>query len=286
VVAVGRVAVSAWPAAGPSAPYERALGDPGFLERVARRYGGRHDLLDALWWLDHPGQPGPSGAAPPLAALAGARRTLYARDTSPGAVARYTAAAAVEAADRSALLEAIAEAERSQAAAAAGQGDRRPRTPRGWRGSVLAAVLGGVALLGWSRATQPAPVDAGERVVLEVRTGSGDALAVFRPAPTWERLDERRLAVLGRATVVGQLRRGLVCLELRSGGAASGACRTVTGFRRDGLEVPFPTGSAEVGELRWFPDGRLRISIPRSRPDRLHPPPHNDAVMRPAATAP
>ncbi len=54
---------------GPSA-YDRALAEPRFLRAVRDAYAGPGDLLDALWWLEHPHEPGPSGAPPPAATTA------------------------------------------------------------------------------------------------------------------------------------------------------------------------------------------------------------------------
>jgi hypothetical protein len=39
-------------------------------DRFARHYRGRHSPEDALWWLDHPDDPGPTSAPPPAVVLA------------------------------------------------------------------------------------------------------------------------------------------------------------------------------------------------------------------------
>jgi hypothetical protein len=133
----------------------------------------------------------------------------------------------------------------------------------------VVAILAAFAVLGWTRpALDPASAESdGHRsreVVLETRTATSDALSVFAPttASQGAPVRERRLATIAGSTIVAVRANGLVCLELRRGGATSGACRVVAGFRVTGLELPFPTGSGDVGEVRWFPDGRLRLSLP------------------------
>ncbi|MCU1472752.1 hypothetical protein, partial [Amnibacterium sp.] len=70
--------VPAWPERGPDAGfYGRALADPLFRARFEAAYTGEDDPLDALWWLDRPGEAAPSGATAPAAVAATARRALY-----------------------------------------------------------------------------------------------------------------------------------------------------------------------------------------------------------------
>ena len=88
--------------------YDRALAEPRFLRAVRDAYDGPADLLDALWWLDRPHEPGPSGAPAPAAEAAEARRALYRRSTAPAALDRYREAADREAATRAAVAAAIA----------------------------------------------------------------------------------------------------------------------------------------------------------------------------------
>ncbi|MCS5714034.1 hypothetical protein NVV95_05655 [Herbiconiux sp. CPCC 205716] len=75
--------------------YLRARRDPEFRERVARGYHGAHDVLDALWWREHPGSPTPDGVESPAARRAELQRTAY-------APAARGAADAVPRADRAA----------------------------------------------------------------------------------------------------------------------------------------------------------------------------------------
>jgi len=80
---------------GPDAGlYGQALADPLFRARFEAAYTGDDDPLDALWWLDHPREAAPSGAAAPAARAAAARLALYGPGTEPAAVARYEQAAA------------------------------------------------------------------------------------------------------------------------------------------------------------------------------------------------
>jgi hypothetical protein len=58
--------------------YLRAKRDGDFRERVARAYGGANDVLDALWWREHPGSPTPAGVESPTARRAELQRTAFA----------------------------------------------------------------------------------------------------------------------------------------------------------------------------------------------------------------
>jgi hypothetical protein len=98
-------------AGGTGSAYERALAEPRFLRSVRAAYVGPDDLLDALWWLDHPLRPGPSGARPPAADAAAARRALYGRSVPPQALDRYREAAEREEETRTAIAAALAAVE-------------------------------------------------------------------------------------------------------------------------------------------------------------------------------
>ena len=87
--------------------YERALAHPRFLAAVRAAYDGPHDVLDALWWLEHPLQPGPSGAIAPAMEVAVAQRSLYARSGTEAAHTRYREATERELASRSAIAAAL-----------------------------------------------------------------------------------------------------------------------------------------------------------------------------------
>ena len=91
----------------PSPNWERARSDLAFLRRVQSRYQGDRDVWDALWWLDHPDEIGPSGAAPPTLERRRLRTAVYAPSADGDAVARLEAFDAVEARERDAVLEAV-----------------------------------------------------------------------------------------------------------------------------------------------------------------------------------
>lgn len=60
--------------------YERGRVDETFLDRFTAAYRGEHAPLDALWWLEHPGETAPSGALAPEAALEPLHRAVFGRD--------------------------------------------------------------------------------------------------------------------------------------------------------------------------------------------------------------
>jgi hypothetical protein len=72
-----RSGLSVAPAQGDGDPYSRALQDSEFLEHIRSTYVGGHDALDALWWLSHPNDSGPSGAPPPSARLHALQHRLF-----------------------------------------------------------------------------------------------------------------------------------------------------------------------------------------------------------------
>jgi hypothetical protein len=260
-------------------PYEHAVTDAGFCARVASRYAGEHDLLDALWWLDHPDDLAPSGAPSPRRLLSIARRSLYDRQPAPTDLERYTSAADRERSDRTVLVAAVAAAESAEpeppevevqtdaaqadvAPVPAGPARPRSRSLRFRWGAVLLTALAVVAVLGWSRGLALPAAIARSTVLVEVSTVPVDALPLLVgtagkvPEP---RVRLRRLAVVAGTAVIARLTKGIVCLELRGRGTMSGACRPVAEFRARGLQLPFPTGSDALDEVRWLPDGRLQL---------------------------
>ncbi|RFA18042.1 hypothetical protein [Subtercola boreus] len=74
--------------------YARFERDAAFREAVAEAYAGRHDVGDALWWLEHPELDAPSGTASPLAPLAGLQRAAYGRPDAGGSAVRGEAGGA------------------------------------------------------------------------------------------------------------------------------------------------------------------------------------------------
>lgn len=99
--------------------YLRAKRDAEFRDRVARAYDGANDVLDALWWREHPGSPTPAGVESPAARRAELQRAAFAPAAkgSADAVPRADRAAAelaqldaVLAEEREAIDQAVAEA--------------------------------------------------------------------------------------------------------------------------------------------------------------------------------
>lgn len=62
---------------GTDVTYVQARRDPDFLHRVREAYTGRHDALDALWWLSRPLEAGPSGATSPGTELRDLQRRVF-----------------------------------------------------------------------------------------------------------------------------------------------------------------------------------------------------------------
>lgn len=58
--------------------YVRARRDVGFRERVAAGYSGSHEVLDALWWREHPDAATPDGTPSPRARRAELQRVAFA----------------------------------------------------------------------------------------------------------------------------------------------------------------------------------------------------------------
>lgn len=54
--------------------------DPSLAAGVASAYSGRHGVLDALWWLAHPGTAAPSGRPDPALELNGLRAARFSRE--------------------------------------------------------------------------------------------------------------------------------------------------------------------------------------------------------------
>lgn len=207
--------------------YERALAEPRFLRAVRDAYAGPADLLDALWWLDRPQEPGPSGARPPAATTAEARRALYSRTPPPDALDRYRAAADLEAETRSAV-----------AAALAAIGADRPPLPR--------RLLAGL---------QPERADSSRTVA-----PAGRWQEVFRGAHGSPRIAP--LVRLPRATVYAvETRPPTACLFLLSDeGDFQGATAPVDEFERRGvvLQVDPPLdGSIGLVRVSWSPSGEV-----------------------------
>jgi hypothetical protein len=216
------------PAGGARSAYERALAEPRFLRAVRAAYVGPDDLLDALWWLDHPLERGPSGARPPATAAAEARRALYGRSVPPQALDRYREAADREAETRAAIASALAAVE----------ADRAPLKQR---------VLGPLPEEPGEHARRVAPAGRWQDVFLSVH-GSP------RVAP---------LVRIPRATVYAvETVPPTACLFLITDlGDFQGETVEVESFERHGatlvVEAPLD-GSIGLARVQWLPSGEVR----------------------------
>lgn len=137
-------AAAAGPGTRSPGAYDRALADAAFRERFRSGYRGDADPLDALWWLEHPGDASPAGTESPWAAARRRRRRIYA----PGATeAELDAARAAErraVAVREAANAALEEALRPEGATAKTVPADPIRRPRALRPRRL-PLLGGIA---------------------------------------------------------------------------------------------------------------------------------------------
>ncbi len=269
---------------GPDAGfYARALVDPVFRARFQAAYTGEDDPLDALWWLDRPGEAGPSGAPAPAARAASARRALYGPGTDPAALARYEQAAA--------------EAERSRRAAVAALGRMPAPPPAASEGATIPAppqaavpsapprrrlllpvaalaVLVLVAAAYGAGRTSGAPPSPPHLVEHFQQTVTGNrATAVFERAPEaadllggdLEPVDPvnlRRLVTLGTVRFLAARTRGdapAVCLIAAEGTDRIAArCVSDAEFDRAGVVlVPEDGLPPEFARVRWQPDGAL-----------------------------
>lgn len=59
--------------------FARVSGDQHLLAELRRAYRGSGDVLDMLWWREHPLTAGPTGAPDPATAIAALRREAYSR---------------------------------------------------------------------------------------------------------------------------------------------------------------------------------------------------------------
>jgi hypothetical protein len=146
-------------------PFERAERDPAFLERFARAYRGGADPLDALWWLDHPAEPGPSGAPPAAGRMTELRRAVYAPGADPAAAERYRELRSSLEGERAAVRAALAEAEgrdehEPQASADAPTATALERPPRPSR-PLLAVAVGVSAVAAFAAGLLSAPAIGG-----------------------------------------------------------------------------------------------------------------------------
>ncbi|PPF81908.1 hypothetical protein C5B96_09970 [Subtercola sp. Z020] len=91
--------------------------DAAFRQATIDAYDGRHDVADAVWWVEHPESVAPSGAPAALAPLADLQRAAFARpnDADPGGTVsnlrELEAFRGMVEADRSETLAALEEAQ-------------------------------------------------------------------------------------------------------------------------------------------------------------------------------
>ena len=211
--------------------YERAMAQPRFLRAVRAAYTGGEDVLDALWWLEHPDEPGPTGAVGPAAAVAEARRALYARSVPAFALERFRAASEHEIAMRSAILSALVAV-----------GPSRPQTPAPRR---VVERFGG----------------PGEHERRTVATGRAED--VFLRARGWPRVAP--LIAVPRATLYAvQSDAGHACVVLITDtGTFQGNRVPLAEFQQAGIELEVEPDTAweiDLVRARWLPTGEVHWS--------------------------
>ncbi len=118
--------------ASSSSPFERASADMAYRARVAAAYDGRRDVLDALWWLEHPDEATPSGRPSPYDEVRRLRAAVYGVDADPRAIDRYGALRAELAGEEAAIRSAVRAADSATPAPTAGASASTPvETERG-----------------------------------------------------------------------------------------------------------------------------------------------------------
>jgi hypothetical protein len=260
-------------------PFERARRDPDYLARLRAAYRGDDDLLDALWWLDRPEEPGPSGAGSPSALLAAARRDLYGPTARPGAAERLGAATLAADHSRAAALAALHQvglevSHRRPTPSPPPDLEPEPPAPHQASAPLLsrrvalgvlvpalaaAAVLGAVAglsLAGPARKAASAVPAAPLVQHFEQTVRGNDALAVFGEPNTAYQIPggldgsldpatARRLVVLEDSRIIGVRTGGFrssgICLLVVDVDEhVSGSCSPIAAFRKSGLILERP----------------------------------------------
>lgn len=158
--------------------------------RFAALYSGTHDPADALFWLEHPDDEAPSGAASPTRPLVELRDALYRQDVTAADRRRYESAVAVADADRAL---AVAARDRSIAAAT----EERARRAQGER-RLRVAALGSAALV-FVGAVVVGGVVVGGVAVGSAGTGGGPTPSAS--ASQWIGIDRFPDATSGTMTV-------------------------------------------------------------------------------------
>jgi hypothetical protein len=256
--------------------WERVAADPALLAAVRRRYTGSGDVLDQLWWVEHPGTAAPSGAEDPAVRLEQERRALY----RPGATTRTAGTLQQE--------EAALRADRAAARRALDDSDSdsdrapRPTTPAGAQrnaprravaaAAIAALLVGGAAGLVVGRsgiASRPAALEVFDR---GQREADRPPASVTIP----ESVRPDTLRQLGAASSSGTVLYGAMTHEGRICLLAIVlavdyvvTCSTEAAFAASGLTLGFearvdPVDDSPVVPVQqlsstWSPDGRVHF---------------------------
>jgi hypothetical protein len=263
--------------------WDRVTADAALLAEVRRRYRGAGDVLDQLWWIQHPGETAPSGRTDPEEALTAARRALY----RPGVRPEEALAAMTDASrwieDRAlaklAVLDAVSARRTPDPAPAPASVPGPPRRSRRrvsllLAGAAAVAILAG-ALIGRTTATGGGPAaPAGHALeVLASPQRPDDRLALDLRPRFVEPASTRLLAqygTIGTAVYAARATGGEVCLlAVVLGTRIAGSCTTEAAFGSAGLLVAFQASADPVDDsgrlpqddlrVRWSADGALRI---------------------------
>jgi hypothetical protein len=252
--------------------WERVAADPALLASVRARYPGRGDVLDQLWWAEHPGAATPAGVEDPAAALARTRQALYRPGAAIGDADRVGRAEAHAADDRAAALEALRAADVDRPARAS-----VPPPPRASRavlaGVGVAALLVGAAA-GFSagrlaHGAEPAALQVFDRAQREA-----DRPPASVPSPV--RVRRSTLREIGSASTSGTVLYGAratdgrICLlAVVLAADAVATCTSESAFAASGLSLGFETRVDPVDDagpaapqqmsVTWSPDGRVRF---------------------------
>lgn len=263
-------------------PYERAIRDHVYRERVADAYEGRHDVMDALWWMSNDAEDSPSGKEAPGANTVELQRSVYSADAESsdiGAQERLQQLLADLACDREAIRAAVqaagqqaggdirAEPDDSisvHATAAQGiedhRGDRnRPRSR--WRTSVAIVLVlamgfgfGHVAAGIDHSADQPAttslthPALAAALSIFQIKQDDDDVLgaldpAVFSPESTRLMLVSDNYKVFAARRLSSEV---CVVVMLASSSGYVSSCSMASEFPLAGLQVGWSGTSGKI----------------------------------------
>jgi hypothetical protein len=264
--------------------WDRVTADAALLAEVRRRYRGSGDVLDQLWWIQHPGEPAPSGRTDPEKALTAARRALYRPDVRPEeALATMTDASRwIE--DRAlaklAVLDAVSalsapEPPPAPASLAGSPPRSRRRAALLLGGAAAVAILAG-ALIGRATATGGGlGAPAGQALAVLRNPQQPDDRLPTELRPRFVKPGSTRLltqyGTIGTAVYAARSTGGEVCLlTVVLGARMTGSCTTEAAFSSAGLLVAFQAPADPVDDsgrlpqddlgVRWKPDGTLRVA--------------------------